>query len=276
MSTARAGTSARPPRRIARLRGRAVRRRPVVPERRRALRVPRASATSAGLDGVHLQCHIGTDTVSLARLGASMTGLDFSAPPSPQARRLAAGAREPTIGRSSRPTSTTPLDALGGERFDLVYTGVGALCWLPDVRRWADVVAGMLRPGGRLFIREGHPMLWALTTRARTGCSSSSTRTSSSVEPMVWDEAGTYVETEAGVHAQPDPRVEPRPRRDRGTPCSTAGLELTALVEHDSVPWDAAAGPDGPARAVASGGFAPTGPWRLPHSYTLQAVKPRG
>ena len=54
------------------------------------------------------------------------------------------------------------VTVLGPESFDLVYTGIGALCWLPGIRAWADVVAGLLRPGGRLFIREGHPMLWAL------------------------------------------------------------------------------------------------------------------
>jgi hypothetical protein len=43
-----------------------------------------------------------------------------------------------------------------------VYTGIGALCWLPDIRRWAAVVAALLRAGGRLFCREGHPMLWTL------------------------------------------------------------------------------------------------------------------
>ena len=52
---------------------------------------------------------------------------------------------------------------LGAGRFDLVYTGIGALCWLPDIRRWARTVATLLRPGGRLFMREGHPMLWALS-----------------------------------------------------------------------------------------------------------------
>ncbi len=51
---------------------------------------------------------------------------------------------------------------MGAGRFDLVYTGIGALCWLPDVQRWAGVVAALLRPGGRLFMREGHPVLWAI------------------------------------------------------------------------------------------------------------------
>ena len=55
------------------------------------------------------------------------------------------------------------VDVLGESRFDLVYTGVGALCWLPDIQQWARVVAALLRPGGRLHIREGHPIVWTLS-----------------------------------------------------------------------------------------------------------------
>src|SRR5215472_5746876 len=113
-----------------------------------------------GLRGVHLQCHIGTDTISLARLGAGMTGLDFSPASLAQARRIAGLA-----GADVRFVEAAVYDAaaaLGPEPFDLVYTGIGALGWLPDIARWAQVVAGLLRPGGRLFIQEGHPMLWAL------------------------------------------------------------------------------------------------------------------
>jgi hypothetical protein len=54
------------------------------------------------------------------------------------------------------------VTALGSEAFDFVFTGVGALCWLPSVRSWANVVADLLVFGGRLFLREGHPMLWTL------------------------------------------------------------------------------------------------------------------
>src|SRR3954451_7138613 len=87
-----------------------------------------------GLRGVHLQCHIGTDTISLARLGARMTGLDFSPAALQQARALA--------GRTGADVDFVEselygaVDALGREQFDLVFTGIGALCWLPDVRRW--------------------------------------------------------------------------------------------------------------------------------------------
>src|SRR5829696_8136380 len=121
----------------------------------------------AGLDGVHLQCHIGTDTLSLSRLGARMTGLDFSPPALDVARRLAADCGA-AIDYVESDVYGAP-DVLGTERFDFVFTGVGALCWLPDVRRWAQVVAALLRPGGFLFIREGHPMLWSLDDLRRDG-----------------------------------------------------------------------------------------------------------
>ena len=114
-----------------------------------------------GLETVHLQCHIGTDTVSLARLGAHTTGLDFSPSALAGARNLA--------GRAGVDVDFVEADVdhapavLGHSRFDLVYTGIGALCWLPDIRKWAGVVASLLRPAGRLFMREGHPMLWTLS-----------------------------------------------------------------------------------------------------------------
>src|SRR3954449_1364858 len=121
--------------------------------------LPRLGAVR-GARGVHLQCHIGTDTISLARLGARMTGLDFSAPAVAQATALAerVGAAVEFV----QADFYDPVERLGAARFELVFTGIGALCWLPDIRRWAAVVAGLLRPGGRLFIREGHPMLWSL------------------------------------------------------------------------------------------------------------------
>ena len=120
-----------------------------------------------GLEGVHLQCHIGTDTVSLTRLGARMTGLDISPPALAEARELAQAAGADATFVESEVYSA--VDTLGAGRFDLVYTGVGALCWLPDIRRWAAVVADLLRPGGRLHIRDGHPMLWALADAREDG-----------------------------------------------------------------------------------------------------------
>src|SRR4029077_12690738 len=89
------------------------------------------------------------------------------------------------------------VGVLGGERFDLVYTGIGALCWLPSITRWADVVAGLLRPGGRLFIREGHPVLWSMDDPRPDGLLAVEYPYFEREEAMVFDEGGTYVDTDA-------------------------------------------------------------------------------
>lgn len=107
-----------------------------------------------GKNVVHLQCHIGTDTLSLARLGAaSVTGLDFSAPALEEARRIAstsAGGEKLVFVQSDLYNAPNVLDH---HSFDVVFTGIGALCWLHSIKDWAQVVCALLKPGGRLFIR---------------------------------------------------------------------------------------------------------------------------
>jgi SAM-dependent methyltransferase len=112
----------------------------------------------AGKQLIHLQCHFGEDTLSWARLGANVTGLDFSEPAIRAAVALAA-----EIGVDARFVTADVYDApeaLGGRAFDIVYTGVGALCWLPDMTRWAKVVFELLEPGGELYLYEFHPLKW--------------------------------------------------------------------------------------------------------------------
>jgi SAM-dependent methyltransferase len=106
----------------------------------------------------HLQCHFGLDSLSWARAGASVVGLDFSEPAVAAATELAA-----ETGLDARFVQADVYDAvaaLGGERFDIVYTGLGALNWLPDLPRWAGIVAELLRPGGLLYLAEFHPLTW--------------------------------------------------------------------------------------------------------------------
>jgi SAM-dependent methyltransferase len=222
----------------------------------------------AGLEGVHLQCHIGTDTLSLARLGARMTGLDFSPASVAEARRLAAA-----IGQPVEFFEANVYDApgvLGRERFDFVFTGIGALCWLPKIRRWAEVVAELLRPGGWLFIREGHPMLWALDSRRVPGALTVDFPYFEIEEPVVWDEGGTYVETDVTF----EHNVSYEWNHGLGeiiTALQGVGMRLATLVEHDSAPWEAL-----PGLMEKIGGDEwrlADRPWRVPHSYTLRAVK---
>ncbi len=222
-----------------------------------------------GLRGIHLQCHIGTDTLSLHRLGARMTGLDFSPAALHQARALASRAGADIDYVES--TVDGAVAALGAGGFDLVYTGIGALCWLPRIRDWAQTVAALLRPGGRLFIREGHPVLASMADP--TGPDSQLVIAYPYFEqpdPQMWDEPGTYVETDIEF----DHNVTYEWNRGLGeivTALLDAGMQVTGLVEHDSVPWEAL-----PGLMVVD----ERGEWRLrehpermPASYTLQAVK---
>lgn len=217
---------------------------------------------------VHLQCHIGTDTLSLARLGARVSGLDFSPASLAQARSLAQ--RSATAIDYHEANVYDAVKVFGSGQFDLVYTGVGALCWLPDVGRWADVVAALLRPGGRFFIREGHPMLWSLN-ELRTDRLSVELPYFEQAGPYVFEDDSTYVDTDAEFTHN----VTHSWNHGLGeivTALLAAGLELTMLVEHETVPWNAlpgqmTEGENGEWRLIDD-------PLRLAASYTLQAIKP--
>jgi len=220
-----------------------------------------------GLRGVHLQCHIGTDTMSLARLGARMTGLDFS----PASIAVARGVAE----RAGLDIDYVESDVyraasvLEPGSFDLVYTGVGALIWLPDVARWAEVVAALLRPGGRLFLREGHPILWAVDEN-RLDALTLGYPYFEHADPLRFDASQTYVQTDA-VFTNIETREWNHGLGEIVSALLAAGLRLTMLVEHDSVPWEALPGRmhvvDGEWSLDEHGE-------RLPLSYTLVAVKP--
>jgi SAM-dependent methyltransferase len=117
----------------------------------------------AGRSLLHLQCHFGLDTLSWARLGARVTGVDFSEVAIATARDLAAqcalDARWVCCDVYSLPDH---LD----ETFDVVFTSYGAITWLPEIARWADVVAHFLTPGGTFYIAEFHPFAWVFDDEA--------------------------------------------------------------------------------------------------------------
>ena len=104
---------------------------------------------------VHPQCHFGLDTLSWARHGAQVTGVDFSDTAIIAARTLATEA-----GITAEFVCGEVYDAselLGGRTFDIVYTGLGAINWLPDISRWARTMASLVAPGGTFYLAEFHP-----------------------------------------------------------------------------------------------------------------------
>ena len=111
-----------------------------------------------GLHILHLQCHFGRDTLTLAQRGATVVGLDFSPRAIAVARDLAAELGieqiEPAL---LRPTSMT-LPKVLDQTFDLVFVNWGAICWFPDIRRWAEIVAHFIKPGG-IPVPDGRPSL---------------------------------------------------------------------------------------------------------------------
>jgi hypothetical protein len=161
-------------------------------------------------------------------------------------------------------------EVLAAGAFDLVFTGIGAICWLPSIQRWAGVVADLLRPGGQLFIREGHPMLWTIDETRQDGVLAVETPYFERAEPLVWEEGGTYVQTDTEFTHN----VTHEWNHGLGevvTALIGAGMAITGLAEHDSVPWDAL---PGQMEQIGGGEYRLADrPWRLAHSYTLQAVK---
>jgi SAM-dependent methyltransferase len=120
---------------------------------------PEAIGDVTGLDLVHPQCHMGMDTLSWARRGARVTGLDFSAPAIETAQGLAE-----RIGVDARFVLADVYDAVEvlGQTYDIAYQSLGSLNWLPDIDRWARILHTLVRPGGRYCLLEAHPMAWVL------------------------------------------------------------------------------------------------------------------
>lgn len=107
-----------------------------------------------GKDLLHLQCHFGMDTLSWARMGARVTGVDFSSDAIRMAKDLSA-----RIGVDSEfiESNIYDLEKKDLGQFDIIFTSYGVLCWLPDLRPWAQWISEHLRPGGFLYVIENHP-----------------------------------------------------------------------------------------------------------------------
>ncbi len=177
---------------------------------------------------LHLQCHIGTDTLAWARRGAIVTGVDFSG----EAIRCAERLRD-ELGIPARFVETNVYDVpkVLREEFDLVYTSRGVLCWLSDIEEWARVAARMLKPGGFLYLLDSHPILGALEDRS-SGLWSFDHPYFHEVEPTAWPVGGPdYSDpTHTNEHATLEWAWA---LSEIVNAVLAAGLRLEALTEYD-------------------------------------------
>lgn len=109
-----------------------------------------------GLRLLHLQCHFGLDTLSWARLGAEVTGIDFSERAIQLAQKIS---NQIGVDAEFIQTDLYELPKVLDKEFDIVFTSEGVLVWLPDLKRWGEIISKFLKTGGRFYIRDGHPFI---------------------------------------------------------------------------------------------------------------------
>jgi SAM-dependent methyltransferase len=192
----------------------------------------------AGKRVLHLQCHFGADSLKLARRGAEVVGVDFSAPAIATARGLA---DETGLAARARFVEADLYDAQAAvpapHGFDLVFVTWGTLCWLPDIKRWAQIVAAMLRSGGSLYLAEGHPAALVFDDAARHPDGMPGLFAPYfSRDPVVYTKHRDYIDPEARF-SNPTTYTWVHPLGDIVTGLLDAGMSLDWLHEHDAVTW---------------------------------------
>lgn len=182
---------------------------------------------------VHLQCHFGLDTLSLARRGAKVTGVDFSANALSQARKLGQEA-----GLEARFVESNVYDAPQalGETYDIAFVTWGAINWLPDLDRWARVVAGVLKPGGFLYLLEGHPAALMLSQAHKDEPLTPNWPYFAHEAPQVFEEEGTYADRGAKL-AHNVTHEWAHPISEILSALIDAGLTIEMFHEHDRLAW---------------------------------------
>jgi SAM-dependent methyltransferase len=193
-----------------------------------------------GLEGVrvlHLQCHFGSDTLSLVNAGATAIGLDFSRPAVEEARRMAS---ELGVADRARFVEGNLFDARHllpePASFDLVFTTWGTIGWLPDVAEWARIVAWFLKPGGRLYFADGHPAAFVFDgDGGRDGMPTFEYPYTAS-DAIEFDDPSDYADRDARLeHSKTWEWIHPLDEVMRAL--RDAGLAIDEFREHYQLPW---------------------------------------
>jgi SAM-dependent methyltransferase len=181
---------------------------------------------------LHLQCHFGLDTLSWAREGAQVTGVDFSGEALQLARNLA---EEAGVEAKFIQSNIYDLPDVLDEKFDIVFTSYGVHCWLNDISRWGEIVAHFVKSGGTFYIAEFHPLLWTFDWDAKDdfkivrGYFHSPT-------PCEFQVEGSYADSEAKLEPQPDYEWT-HSMGDVVTAIINAGLRIEFLHEFAKSPF---------------------------------------
>jgi SAM-dependent methyltransferase len=212
----------------------------------------------------HLQCHIGLDTLSLARRGAEVSGLDFSPVAIEAARELALETNLPAT--FVQADVYDALYVLKGP-FDIVFVSWGSLNWLPDIWLWAKIVAGLLAPGGYLYLAEQHPAISVMKEIEGRLVPAFAWRTPR-FEPVVSDVPNSYTGEQlvnSRVHEWE------HPLSDIVGSLLEAGLRLDFFHEHEVLPW-----PRFPMMEPVGRGLYRLPKWQIPMplAFSLKASKP--
>ena len=143
---------------------------------------------------LHLQCHFGKDSLSLARMGAKVTGIDFSEEAIAKARELNT---ELGLDAEFICSDVYSLGDVLTRQFDIIYTSYGVICWLPDMGKWAGIVRQFLKPGGHFVFVEFHPAVWMFDDEykfVKYGYFNGG--------PIIETPAGTYADFNASIQLQ--------------------------------------------------------------------------
>lgn len=193
-----------------------------------------------GLDGVrvlHLQCHFGSDTLSLVNAGATAVGLDFSRPAVEEARRMA---EELGVADRARFVEANVYDARHRlpepESFDLVFTTWGTIGWLPDVAEWARIIAWFLKPGGGLYFADGHPAAYVFDGDGGPGGLPVFSYPYSSADVIEFYDPSDYADPEARL-ASARTIEWIHPLGEVLGALRNAGLAVERFTEHMELPW---------------------------------------
>lgn len=213
---------------------------------------------------LHLQCHFGLDTLSWARLGARVTGVDYAEAAVQTARDLAAQCE---LDASFTCCNVYDLPQQLHEQFDIVYTSYGVLCWLSDIREWARIAASYVKPGGFFYIAEFHPFAYVFDDEADH---LAYRYPYFATQPIRWELAGTYTNPEDQLDKHVDYEWTYRVG-EVVTALIDAGLRLEFLHEHPFTVYQQLPFLEktGPMRWGFPGGTQP-----IPLMFSLKAVKP--